>query len=86
MFSKCLIRLYLNFFLSLLNEINLKEIQQTFFRRETEIFAYDLMFDFCLNIDINYLNTLFSSMKFPNDYTTVCYKIVNRHSAVTDLT
>ena len=33
-------------FLSLLNEINLKETQQTFFRRETGIFAYDIMFDF----------------------------------------
>ena len=55
-----LTRLYLNFFFfSLLNEVNSKETQQTVFRQETWTFAYDLIFYFCLNIDINYFDTTF---------------------------
>ena len=54
-----LTRLYLNYFFSLLNEVNSKEIQQMFFRQGTWTFAYDLIFDFCLNIDINYFDTTF---------------------------
>ena len=47
-FLSVLIRLYLNHFPSLLNEVCLQETQQIFFRQQIWIFASNLMYGFCL--------------------------------------
>ena len=67
-------------FFSLLNEVWLKQIQQIFFRQQIWIFISDLMYDFCLHVNIDYFNNLFNSMKFSKGYTAACYRILNKHS------
>ena len=81
-FLSVLISLYLNYFFSLLNELNLKETQLIFFRQQIWVFASALMYDFCLHVNVNYFKKLFDSMKFSKDYTAVCYKILNKYSGV----
>ena len=81
-----LLRLYLNYFCSLLSQIELKEKQKIFFRQQIWIFAADLMHGFCLNIKFEYFNNLFVSMKIPGSYTSTCYKIVNDRPDFIDLT
>ena len=44
------------------------------------------MYDFCMHVNISYFNNLFKNMKFLEDYTAVCYRILNDDSAVIDLT
>ena len=53
-----LLRLYLNYFCSLLSEIELEEEQKIFFRQQIWIFAADLMYGFCLNAKFEYFNNL----------------------------
>ena len=81
-----LLRLYLNYFCSLLSQIELKEKQKIFFRQQIWIFAADLMHGFCLNAKFEYFNNLFVSMKIPGTYTSTCYKIVNDRPDFIDLT
>ena len=61
-------------------EVNLKETQLIFFREQIWIFASNLMYDFCLQFNINYFNRLFHNMRFSEEYTAVCYRILNKHS------
>ena len=76
--------MYINYFFSLLNEaeVNLKDTQLVFLREEIWIFASNLMYDFCLHVSINYFNRLFHNMRFSEEYTAACYKILNKHSVV----
>ena len=64
----------------MLNEVSLKETQQIFLRQQIWIFAYDLMYDFCLHVNIDYFNKLFQSMRSSEAYTAACYRILNKHS------
>ena len=79
-FLSALIRLYLNFFFSLINEVCLKETQQIFFRQQIWVSASGLMYDFCLYVNIDYFNKLFQSIRFSEAYTAACYRILNQHS------
>ena len=79
-FLSALIRLYLNYFFSLLNEVCLKETQHIFFRQQIWVFASGLMYDFCLHVNIDYFNKLFQSIIFSEAYTVTCYRILNKHS------
>ena len=81
-----LLRLYLNYFCSLLSEIELEEEQKIFFRQQIWIFAADLMYGFCLNAKFEYFNNLFVSTKFQENYTSTCYKIVHDYPDIIDLT
>ena len=63
-FLSVLITLHLIFF-SLLNEPNLKETKLIFFRQQIWVFASDLMYDFCLDVN--------------KEHTAVCYRILNKH-------
>ena len=82
LFLNVLIRLYLNYCFSMLNELNLKETQLIFFRQQIWVFASDLMYDSCLHINVNYFKKRFDRIMFAKDYTAVCYRILNKHSVV----
>ena len=68
------------FFFSLLEEVQLKEVQLISFRDEIWISACHLMHDFCLRVDINHFKRLFDNMRFSKQYIASCYKILNKHS------
>ena len=62
LFSKflgILLRVYLNSFFSLLSELNLASAQSVFCRQEIWRFCSDLMYDFCLNANVLYFETIF---------------------------
>ena len=40
------------------------------------------MYDLCLHVNVNYFKKCFDSMRFSKDYTTVCNRILNKHSDV----
>ena len=80
-----LIRLYASHFLSLLKEVELNEEQAIFLKQETWSYAISFLYDFCLHVDINYFNLLFRDMKYPEDYKSNCFKIINKRCVV-DLT
>ena len=44
------------------------------------------MYGFCLNAKFEYFNNLFVSMKFPENYTSTCYKNVHDCPDIIDLT
>ena len=44
------------------------------------------MYGFCLNAKFEYFNNLFVSMKFQENYTSTCYKIVHDYPDIIDLT
>ena len=81
-FLSILIRMYINLFFSQLNkvEVNLKETQFISFREQIWIFASNFMYGFCLYVENNYFNRLFHNMRFSEEYTAVCYRILNKHS------
>ena len=85
-FLSVLTRLYLNNFFFLLSEVKLAEKCKISFRQQIWIFVSDHMYDFCMHVNISYFNNLFKNMKFLEDYTAVCYRILNDDSAVIDLT
>ena len=66
----------------MLNEVNLKETQLIFFRQQIRVFASELMYEFCLHVNVNYFKKLFNSMRISKDYTAVCYRTMNKHSSV----
>ena len=80
-----LIRLYLIFFLCWMNSIWKKQL--LFFREQIWVFASDLKYEFCLHAEFEYFNNLsVSSMKFPENYTATCYRVINDHPKFIDLT
>ena len=81
-FLTILIRLYLSYFFSLLNEVSLNELHQIFLRQQIWLFASDLVYDFCLHVNIDCFNKLFDNMRFSKNYTTSCYRVLNKHSVV----
>ena len=75
LFSKFLVilwRVYLNSFLSLLN---LASAQSVFCRQETWRFCSGLMYDFCLNANALYFETIFCLWKHGKDFKCLLYKI-----------
>ena len=38
------------------------------------------MHAFCLHVNIDYFDRLFGSMKFSENYTVACYRILHKHS------
>ena len=81
-FLTILIRLYLSYFFSLLNEVNLNETHQIYLRQQIWLFASDLKYGFCLHVNIDYLNKLFDNMRFLKSYTASCNRVLNKHSVV----
>ena len=79
-FLSILIRLYISYFLSLLNYVQFNEKQAIFFRQQT--YAASFLHDFCLHVNINYFNLVFHDMKYPEDYKSNYFKIINKHFAV----
>ena len=63
-------------------EVNLKETQLIFFREQIWVFTSNLMYDFCLHVNINYFNRLFHNMRFSEEYTAACHGTSNKHSVV----
>ena len=83
-FVSILIRVYLNYILSLLNEVEFSEYQVTFFRQEVWSYAGSLFYDFCRHVNIDYFDVLFRDIR-PEQYKSNCFKIINKHLVV-DLT
>ena len=80
-FVSILIRVYLNYILYLLNEIEFSEYQATFFRQKVWSYAGSLFYDFFLHVNIDYFNVLFQDIK-PKQYKSNCFKIINKHLVV----
>ena len=80
-FLTILIRFYVSYFISLLNEVNLNETHQIFLRQQICFFASDFMYDFC-HVNIDYFNKFFDNMKFSKNYTSSSYRVLNKHSVV----
>ena len=81
-FLTILIRLYWSYFFSLLNKVNLNETHQIFLRQQIWLFASDLIYEFCLRVNIHYFNKLFDNMRFSKNYAASCYRVLNKHSVV----
>ena len=80
-FVSILIRVYLNYILYLLNEIEFSEYQATFFRQKVWSYAGSLFYDFFLHVNIDYFNVLFQDIK-PKQYKSNCFKTINKHLVV----
>ena len=80
-----LVRLYICYFLSLLNEVEFNEEQAILFKQQTWSYAASFLYDFCLYVNINYFNLLFHDINYPEDYKSNCFKIINKQFVV-DLT
>ena len=50
-----------------------------FFLEKQRGFAYCLMLDFYLHVNINYFNYLSDNMKYIEDYKSSFYRIINKH-------
>ena len=75
-------RVYFSYLFSVLEEVQLKEVQLITFRDEIWISACHLMHDFCLHVDINYFKRLFDNMRFSKQYSASCCRILNKHSVL----
>ena len=53
-----------------------------FFRQQTWSYAASLLYDFCLHVNINYFYLLFHGMKYPENYKSNCFKIINKDFVV----
>ena len=84
-FLSIFIRVYLNYFFNLLKELELHDEQAIFFRQQIWSYTGSLMYDFCLNVNIEQFNVLFNNIKYPEHYNSNSYKITNKYFVV-DLT
>ena len=84
-FLSILIRLYVSYFFPILKEVELNEEQAKCLWKQIWSYAASLLCDFCHHVDVNYFNLLLHYMKYPEDYKSNCFKIINKHFVV-DLT
>ena len=53
-----------------------------FLRQQIWLFTSDLIYDFCLHVNIDALKKLFNNIRFWKNYTASFYRVLNKHSVV----
>ena len=56
---------------------DLHEPQMISFRKQIWLFAVNLLYEFCLQVNIDYFQERFKKMRFLKEYEASCYRILN---------
>ena len=57
-------------------------MHQILLRQQIWLFTSDLIYDFCLHVNIDALKKLFNNIRFWKNYTASFYRVLNKHSVV----